>query len=231
MQLSSKTALMEWLDGRLFQDVLDAPCGKGWLREALGPKVALDGIDLYANPSPAYRRLWHHDLNDGLPPDAPAYTAIFSCEGIEHLGNPLRLLGDCLRHLVPGGLLVVTTPNTWYPQARLQFWQRGFFPSFPPLAGRLVAGTHMHIMPWNYPQLWVYLRLAGFSELEVIQEPLSRAKCFYERLLAVPARRYCRSRRKKAATIEEQQFWEAAGSDASLLGRHLMVAARRPERA
>jgi SAM-dependent methyltransferase len=227
MQQSSKTALMEWLRGRALRTVLDAPCGSGWLRQALGPDVALDGVDLYAQPNSNYRRFWQHDLDAGLPQDSGMYDAIFCCEGIEHLGNPLRLFRDCHQHLNGGGLLVMTTPNTWYPQARLQFWQRGFFPSFPPLAGKVAPGTHMHITPWNYSQLWIYLRLAGFFAVELIPEPLSAAKHFYERLLAWPARCYCQGKLKKAMTPEERQFWQNAGSDASLLGRHLMVAARK----
>mgnify|MGYP000701767329 CR=1 FL=1 len=225
MQESSQITLAAWLQGRPCRAALDAPCGQGWLRRALGAGVELDGVDLYTQPNAGYRRVWRHDLDEGLPADCGPYDAVFCCEGIEHLGNPLRLLRDCRARLQPSGFLVVTTPNTWYPQARLQFWCRGFFPSFPPLAGKLAPGAHMHITPWNYPQLWVYLRLAGFDNIELIPEPLSRAKHFYERLLALPARWHCRSKGRRADSPEEKQFWRTAASDASLMGRHLIMAA------
>ena len=99
MQISSKQALIHWLSGRVFSRVLDAPCGKGWLREALGSQVVLDGVDLFESPQLAYHRVWQHDLNQGLPAEAAEYDAIFCCEGIEHVGNPLKLLSDCLQHL------------------------------------------------------------------------------------------------------------------------------------
>ncbi|MBM3882349.1 MAG: class I SAM-dependent methyltransferase [Verrucomicrobia bacterium] len=234
MQPSSKAALEAHLRAQSFRTVLDAPSGNGWLRAALTEGAALDGIDLFAQSPPGYRRFWQHDLDDGLPEACTTYDLICCCEGIEHVGNPLRLLRAFRDHLAPTGQLIVTTPNVWFPQARLQYWWRGFFPSFPALAGKVVPGTHMHITPWCYPQLYVFFRLAGFDPPRILIEPLSRPKHWHERLLALPARQYCQRRRVRAATTEERQFWLVAGSDASLLGRHLMVTAglaRVPETA
>lgn len=227
MQLSSKEALLHFLRGKSFRAVLDAPSGEGWLAAALGPQSAVDGIDLYVESRAGYRRLWRHDLDEGLPAECRDYDLICCCEGLEHLGNPLQFLRDCHRAMAEGGLLIVTTPNVWYPQARLQYLLRGFFPSFPPLAGKVVPGTHMHIMPWSFPQLYVYLRLAGFSGLQIIREPLSQAKHLHERLLGIPARLYCRSRLRKAKSEDERAFWEIAATSESLLGRHLIVAANK----
>jgi SAM-dependent methyltransferase len=227
MQLSSKQTVLAYLRGKNFSSVLDAPSGNGWLAEGLGGRASMDGIDLYAD-APGYRNLWRHDLNLGLPRDLGVYDLVACCEGIEHVGNPLLLLAEFFNHLGAGGLLVVTTPNVWYPQARLQYLMRGFFPSFPALAGRIAAGTHMHITPWSWPQLHLYLTLAGFVDLELIPQPLSRPKHLHERVLAIPAQLYCRGRLRNAASPEERKFWRTAGSEASLLGRHLIVAARKP---
>lgn len=227
MQLSSKEALTQFLRGKSFRTVLDAPSGDGWLTTVLGAGVEVDGIDLYVESRAGYRRLWRHDLDEGLPPDCRNYDLICCCEGLEHLGNPLLFLRHCHRALADNGMLIVTTPSVWYPQARLQYLLRGFFPSFPPLAGKVVPGTHMHIMPWSFPQLYVYLRLAGFAGLQIVREPLSQAKHLHERLLGVPARLYCRSRLKKARSEEERWFWETAATSEALLGRHLIVAAQK----
>ena len=228
MQASSKAVVVEFLRGRGFSSVLDAPSGGGWLQEALGAGKTVDGIDLYADSAPGYRRFWKFDLDDGLPDDCSDYDLACCCEGLEHVGNPLRLLRHFHRALRPGGTVIVTTPSVWYPQARLQFLLRGFFPSFPPLAGKIAPGTHMHIMPWSWAQLHLYLRLAGFVEAQILPEPLSRGKHLHEHLFAVPARLYCRSRLKKATSDEERQFWQTAATDAALLGRHLIVTARKP---
>jgi SAM-dependent methyltransferase len=227
MQLSSKKAVLDFLRDKQFSSVLDAPSGDGWLAEGLSDRsVVCDGIDLYEDAH-GYRKVWRHDLNAPLPPDCGLYDLICCCEGLEHIGNPLQLLASFHSHLSENGWLVVTTPNVWYPQSRLQFLMRGFFPSFPPLAGKISPGDHMHITPWSWPQLYLYLKLAGFQKIEIVPEPLSSAKHLHELLFALPARGYCRSRKKRARSDEEIYFWDVAGSDASLLGRHLIVTARK----
>jgi len=117
------------------------------------------------------------------------------------------LLREFHKRLPSGGLLIVTTPNVWFPQARLQYLLRGFFPSFPCLAGKIVPGTHMHITPWSWPQLYLYLKLAGFMGLDLVPEPMSKAKHLHEHFLGIPARIYCRNRARKAKTQVEREFW------------------------
>jgi SAM-dependent methyltransferase len=224
MQLSSKQAVLEYLRDKKFATTLDAPSGAGWLADGLAGRTTLDGIDLYAEAG-GYRKIWRHDLDLPLPADCSAYDLICCCEGLEHVGNPLLLLREFHKRLPAGGLLIVTTPNVWYPQARLQYLLRGFFPSFPSLAGKIVPGSHMHITPWSWPQLHLFLKLAGFGKIELVPELMSRAKHFHEHLLALPARMYCRNRARRAKSEEEKYFWCVAASDAALLGRHLIVAA------
>lgn len=226
MQLSSKQTVVEFLRDKKFATALDAPSGIGWLAEALAGRATLDGIDLYADAK-GYRKIWKHDLDLPLPADCGVYDLICCCEGLEHVGNPLLLLREFHRRLSTGGLFIVTTPNVWYPQARLQYLLRGFFPSFPSLVGKIVPGTHMHITPWSWPQLYLYLKLAGFTKMELVPEPMSKAKHWHEHLLAIPARMYCRGRVRKAKTDEEKSFWRTASTEASLMGRHLIVVARK----
>jgi SAM-dependent methyltransferase len=226
---SSQEAVLEWLKDKKFIKVLDAPSGEGWLAEGLSSQrqgLQFDGIDLYEKSADGYRRIWNFDLNDGLPPDCDAYDLVCCCEGIEHVGNPLLLFQAFKRCLSADGYLVVTTPSTWYPQARLQYLARGFFPSFPCLAGKIVYGSHMHIMPWNWSQLYLYLKMAGFDQIQIVPEKLSAAKHLHEKLFSLPARIYARGRARKSRSDEERRFWEIAGSDEALLGRHLIVTAR-----
>jgi SAM-dependent methyltransferase len=226
VQESSKKAVIEYLSGRQFESVLDVPSGGGWLRSALAEDTPIDGIDLYVEEQAGYRKFWKYDLEDGLPPDCQGYDLICCCEGIEHVGSPLLLLRHCHRALREGGRLIVTTPNVWYPQARLQYLLRGFFPSFPPLPDKVRPGTHMHITPWSIPQLYVYFKLAGFPPPQIVNEPLFRTR-LHERILQIPARMYCRGKLRKAKTREERDYWSAAGSVESLLSRHLIVAATK----
>ena len=229
MQNSSKEALLAYLKGLSFKTVLDAPSGGGWLVESLGNEVEIDGIDLYADTSGNYRRIWKHDLDTGLPESAGTYDLICCCEGIEHVGNPLLLLRSFRDHLKSDGTLMVTTPNVWYPHSRVQYFCRGFFPGFPTLADKVRPGTHMHIMPWSWSQLYIYFRMAGFSTPDIIEEPLSKPKYFHERLLALPGRLYCKRKKAKAKSPEEISYWTCAGSETSLLGRHLIVACQKSD--
>lgn len=224
MQPSSKHALLEHLRDRKFATVLDAPSGDGWLAQALAGRATLDGIDLYASAK-GYRKIWKHDLDLPLPVDSGGYDLVCCCEGLEHVGNPLLLLREFHRALKPDGLLIVTTPNVWYPASRLQYLLRGFFPSFPPLAGKVVPGSHMHITPWSWPQLYAYFMLAGFRAPQILAEPLSKPKYFHERLLGWPGKIYFRRRARQAPDAETRHFWQACG--AASLGRHLMVAGRK----
>jgi SAM-dependent methyltransferase len=211
------------------RQVLDAPCGNGWLARMVDG-VALEGIDLYAGTPPGYRAVHAHDLNDGLPAAvlSRGYDAVVSCEGIEHVSNPLRLLQAAWQALRPGGLLVLTTPNTWHPAARLQYALRGFFPGFPSLVGRIQPGSHMHVMPWNYPSLYLHLRLAGFESIRIHATAGPQPKHLLEWLLGWPAQLYCRHRERTSATAEERVFWQDAGSRASIFGRRLVVSGHRP---
>ena len=223
MQDSSKKALLKHLSGRTFKTVLDAPSGGGWLPEALGPDVEVDGIDLYVDQAPGYRNFWKQDLDEGLPKECGGYDLICCCEGLEHVGSPLLLLRHFHQSLKENGTLIITTPNVWYPQARLQYLLRGFFPSFPALAGKVEPGTHMHITPWSYPQLYIFTKLAGFCPPIIVPEPLSKSTHFHEHLVGLPAQLYCRRRLKKSKTEEERQHWKQAGSRGSIMSRHLMV--------
>jgi cyclopropane fatty-acyl-phospholipid synthase-like methyltransferase len=211
------------LRSRPLTSVLDTPSGSGWLRGMLDRSVAIDGIDLYDARPEGYRDFRAADLDHGLPTDLPTYDAIVSCEGLEHIGNPEMFLRSATARLNAGGTLIITTPNTWHPAARLQYFTRGFFPGFPSLAGRIEKGTHMHIAPWTFPHLYLYLTLTGFTDVTLhdLDEPKPRRA--YEKPLGMLGKRYCASRLKKARNEEERRFWTQAGSPQSIYGRRLVV--------
>jgi SAM-dependent methyltransferase len=208
--------------------ILDAPSGGGWLKDLLDWTPEIDGIDLFEGSAPGYRNFWQADLDQGLPEKIGPYEAIVSCEGIEHIGNPLRFMTDAMERLAPGGVLVISTPNIWYPESRLKFLLRGFFPSFPSLAGKIERGTHMHIMPWSFPQLFLYFRLAGFENVRLHDVPQKKPRRAFETPFAWPQKRYCAKKALKAKTDEERIYWEDAGSPQSLYGRNLVVSGSKP---
>ncbi len=207
--------------------VLDAPCGSGWLAAQLDFDRQLDGIDLFGQAPPGYRSFRTADLDAGLPAELGRYEAITCCEGLEHFANPELFLRSAHHHLAPGGMLVVTTPNVWYPASRLQYLLRGFYPGFPSLAGKVKRGTHMHLLPWSFPQLHLFLTLAGFRDIRLHEVDEPRPKRLYEWPLGLPQFWYCAFKARRAPGAEERSYWTQAGSRQSVWGRRLVVAAIR----
>ena len=203
--------------------ILDAPGGNGFLRKMLHTSIKIDSIDLFATSAEGYNKLIQHDLDKGLPEGLPKYDAIVSCEGIEHFGNPLLFLKDCNKHLKKNGILIITTPNVWYPASKLKYLTRGFFPSFPSLAGRIERGTHMHIMPWSFPQLYLFLSLSGFDQIKIIDSGERKPNHFFEKIIGFPQKFYCKQKFKSSQTQEEKNYWSQVGSSQSLYGRGLVV--------
>ena len=228
MQESSKLVVLEILRELSIESLLDAPCGTGWLSERLQASFPVDGIDLYAKPNSSYRVIEPYDLNKGIPNEFGEYDCIVSCEGLEHFGNPELFLRSSFNHLKASGTLLISTPNTWYPQAKLQYLIRGFYPSFPCLIGKVKLGEHMHLIPWTLPQLYLFLDLTGFENIQVHYEPLSEARHFYEKIIALPQYFYCRDKLKKSSNLKNKKYWQALLSKSSLYGRHLIVTAKKP---
>jgi SAM-dependent methyltransferase len=207
--------------------ILDLPSGNGWLRQQiLASDVAIDGVDLYEARPSGYRAFLRGDLETGVPDELGRYDMIVCCEGIEHIANPGLFLKSARKHLNPGGTIVITTPNTWHPAARMTYFLRGFFPGFPSLIGHIKPGAHMHIMPWSWPQLYLHLSLAGFTDIELHPCLEDNRTHLYEKLFALPMKSYCRSRMRKSASDEERKYWKTAAEPGSLYARRLVVSAR-----
>jgi SAM-dependent methyltransferase len=208
------------------KEILDAPSGSGWLGAAL-PARSIDGVDLYESSHPNYRKFYKLDLDEGLASIGQTYDAVVSCEGIEHLGNPRQFLDSARACLKVGGILVITTPNIWHGSSKLKFMLRGFFPGFPNII-EPKFGYHMHIMPWSFPWLYLYLKISGFSDIRLYDvDP--RPKNILDRIFSLPQKAYCRKKAREATSEAENKYWEMAGSEQSLYGRRLVVSARLME--
>ena len=225
MQSSSKEVVLKIIRELKPKSILDVPSGDGWLANNIDSSIPIDGIDLFRSENKFYRKWESIDLNDGIPNEFGKYDCIVSCEGLEHLGNPELFFRTAYSSLNDKGTLLISTPNIWYPQSRLQYMLRGFFPGFPSLVGKINKGDHMHIIPWSFPQLYLFFKLNGFSQILLHNEPLSEAKHLYEKIFGFPQYIYCRNKGLRAKFLEEKSFWEMAASKESLYGRHLIITA------
>lgn len=207
--------------------VLDAPCGDGWLGEALkGSGVALDGACLWEFPpeNSGYRNVIEQDLNTPMP-GTNQYDAVVCCEAIHLLLSPGCAVASFAANLRPGGVVIITTPNTWYMRSRLQFFLRGFHSGFRPGIGKKPGKDYITYFPFTFSLLHQVLCNSGYGNITLHEVNETKPKRWVEHLLAFPGRLYYGMRRRKAKTSEEAQFWDQARSRQSVHGRWLVVSA------
>lgn len=217
------------------KSVLDAPCGQGWLAQAVqAGRIridTLDGVEMYdfpEDPSLPYRKVDAYDLDKPLPdPDQP-YDAVVCAEAIHLVTNPGVVLESFKRALRPGSIVVITTPNTWYMRSRLQFLLRGFHSGFRPGIGKQPGKDYITYFPWTYPQLHLLLTHYGYTGVTLHEVDERKPKRWVEHALALPSKLYYGRCRRRAATPEETEYWATAGRAQSLHGRWLVVSARKP---
>jgi SAM-dependent methyltransferase len=97
--------------------VLDIACGEGYGAAALKKAGAASvvGVDVSEEACAHARIKYGVDVRQGTAEQIPfpdvTFDVVVSFETIEHCSDPLRFLDECLRVLVPGGMLVISTPN------------------------------------------------------------------------------------------------------------------------
>ena len=73
------------------------------------------GLDQKAAPIPSnYKNVLVGDATDLLGLD-DRFDTVIAGEIIEHLDNPIRFLAGCYHVLNPGGRIILSTPNPYYP--------------------------------------------------------------------------------------------------------------------
>ncbi|MGH8501852.1 MAG: class I SAM-dependent methyltransferase [Gammaproteobacteria bacterium] len=126
------------------------------------------------------------DLNTPLPFESNRFQCVMGLSVLEHLLSGCRWMRECQRVLVPGGRLVMLTPNisTWFTIALLAV---GRMPSSGPHpdSGLLLkretllqvsqiddpdvesdTPVHRHLVVFSYRTLRRYLRLIGLRDVQ-----------------------------------------------------------------
>lgn len=97
--------------------VLDVACGEGYGAAALQRAGASSVIGVDINEQVCIHARSRYQLDarlgsaESLPVEDRSVDLIVSFETIEHVPDPFRFLDECARVLVPGGALIVSTPN------------------------------------------------------------------------------------------------------------------------
>jgi SAM-dependent methyltransferase len=106
------------------------------------------------HPGVAFERV---PFDGPLPFADGSFDVVWASEVIEHVADTARFLSEIRRVLVPGGRLLVTTPN--HPRLRLAL--AGIEPYSEPL------GDHLHL--YTPGSLREVLDDLGFADIEVRQ--------------------------------------------------------------
>jgi 2-polyprenyl-3-methyl-5-hydroxy-6-metoxy-1,4-benzoquinol methylase len=137
---SSHGRILQMLESRPPQRILDVGCGAGWLAGALtAAGHTVTGVDLTETSSvhEQMERFVRADLAAGLPDELDEdYDVVLAADVIEHLADPSRLLRDMAERAAPNGTIIASVPNVghWYPRARFtagrfDYDQRGILDS------------------------------------------------------------------------------------------------------
>ena len=112
--------------------VLDVGCGAGDLAALLQQQGhVVDGISISESEiqtaKPFLRNAWLQNLEQGLPPVAPAsYDAVVCSHVLEHICYPKQLLKDIHASLKEDGYLVVALPNIMHYKTRFELMGGNF---------------------------------------------------------------------------------------------------------
>jgi len=177
------------------------------------------------------------DLNtDKLPYLDGRFCLVTCVETIEHLEQMRPLLREIFRVLEPGGLAVITTPNILNLHSRLRYLMTGFFNLFGPLpiGSRRVYNPGGHINPVGYFYLAHALRETGFVDVAPGVDRYQRRSWLQFIILFLPMKIaglvfwQREKNRYRTITPENRDLVAAINSRDLLLGRTLIVCARKP---
>jgi len=134
--------------------ILDMPAGAGLMRDALSKRGHMVTCGDINREKEDYIFV---DMNKPLPFPDNEFDAVICLEGIEHVIDPVFLIGEIVRVTRKGGSIIVSLPNITNIYSRLYFLFTGIFYQFNPSATPTVQNNDLvdrgHISPLTYWQL------------------------------------------------------------------------------
>lgn len=152
------------------ESVLDIGCGRGFLLTHLADAglTNLTGMDVYEDVSTDRWDYARGDVTEGLPFPGASFDCVIAGEIIEHVPNPDEMLREVRRVLVPGGTLVLSTPNlvSWANRVLVPF---GVQPLGTETSSEIALGRRHRILGQGN-QVQGHLKVFTFRALTEILE-------------------------------------------------------------
>jgi SAM-dependent methyltransferase len=213
--------------------ILDAPCGGlGALTLALiERRYQVVGADLDADAERALGGAFAKvNLNAPFPWPEQSFDAVISTEGIEHLENHFSFLREVCRILKPGGLLILTTPNTVALRSRVRFFGSGFFGRDSRPLNEAERHPLHHIGLATFPELRYELHVSGFRLIEVRHthiKPISYVYAIYAPWMWLYTLAAFRKEKDPAQKERNKEIRAALLSPSLLFGECLLLVAKK----
>jgi SAM-dependent methyltransferase len=172
--------MLEVVEATGARSVLDVGCGRGLFPAELHRQLGVEahGVDVF-DPGTVAADGWAYaagDVTRGLPHPDGRFDCVTLGEVIEHVPDPDALLGEIRRVLVPGGWLVVSTPNLvcWANRVLVPL---GVQPLFTETSSRVTLGRRWqalgqghgvqgHLKIFTHRSLAEILELNGYEVRE-----------------------------------------------------------------
>ena len=148
-------------------EVLDVPAGNGYVVDqlnALGHKAIGGDIN---DERDNYVVV---DMEKRFPFEDCSLDAVTCLEGIEHVLDGYHVLSEMSRVVKPGGLIVISTPNTMNLYSRLWYFLYGYPYQFPPCSSQHLKDKPIdrgHINPISYLRIRFLIESLGLEVLEL----------------------------------------------------------------
>ncbi|MGQ0643661.1 MAG: methyltransferase domain-containing protein [Gemmatimonadaceae bacterium] len=226
--------------------LLDLGAGEGFFAKLIGDRVkqtlGVHPRSVVTACDVAPENFRYHEVecdripDDGVLPYKDGTFDVVCClEVVEHVEDQFELCRQIMRVLRPGGLAVLTTPNTLNLNSRLRTLLIGFPVLFAPLPLSTPDAVHTsgHIHPISYYYLFYALRRAGATHVEVTFDRYKRSAIallpLYWPAIALSSRAFQRklARKQPLVSSENDAVLRAITSVGMLTSRSIVVTARR----
>lgn len=165
--------------------ILDIPCGEGaFVKRLMEKNITVHGADCQHIMKCEGAKFDVADMNKRLPYQDAMFDGVVSIDGIEHIERPFDFIKECGRVIVPGGFLIISTPNITSLRSRWRWLLTGFHNKCKAPLNETAPQPLHHINMVSLPELRYRLETNGFTITRIAANRVKAVSWLY--LFLVP---------------------------------------------